>query len=173
LDPPADDGEPVVDETTLPVPVDDEPVGEDTSIQAWATGDFRTRETTIAVHGDVGLLEVRLLSENGYCAHFALDSKLAAGVGRELEREISAFDWHHPLPAFPFQLTVTPLEDPETDVFFCEGEHPVIQVSSKPDDDRISLRVQDETAYLCITMQVCVALALRDCLLAASSACAP
>jgi hypothetical protein len=37
-------------------------------------------------------------------------------------------------------------------------------VSSKPDDDRISLQVHDETAYLCITMQVCVALALRNCL---------
>jgi hypothetical protein len=41
---------------------------------------------------------------------------------------------------------------------------------SKSDDDRISLRVYDETAYLLITMQVCVALALRDCLLAAPSA---
>jgi len=56
---------------------------------------------------------------------------------------------------------VTTLEDPGTDVFFCAGEQPLIRVRSKPDDDRISLRLHDETAYLRITMQVCVAIALR------------
>jgi len=102
--PPADDGGPVVDDEKAlpPLPIDDEPAVEETPHRPWAIGDFRTRETTIAAHRNAWLLEVRLLSASGYCAHFALDSKLAAAVGRRARARnlLSVVITHCPLSLF-------------------------------------------------------------------------
>jgi hypothetical protein len=154
----------VDDEPTRPIPVDDEIAGADTPHRPWASGDFRASQTTIAFQR-TWLVEFRLTSEAGDAVHFALDNELAPAIGRELERGLLDYSRHHRVPTFPLLPPVAALEDSGTDVFFRADNRPVIRVSAPPDDDRISLRLHDETTYLRVSMQVTVAMALRDCLL--------
>ena len=146
------------EETTLPQP----PAEPDIPASAGrpsAGGDLRTYETTFAAMGDGPVVEVQLISEQGYHAHFAMDRKLAARIAHDLEGQLP-----EPYRRERFHLLrapkLAPFDVVETDVFFTVDEALRVTVKQETGRDRIVLGISSDEAYLRITMQVGVAVAV-------------
>jgi hypothetical protein len=147
------------EEKTLPPPPR-EPAISASLGRSSAGGDFRTYETTFAAMGDGPVVEIQLISEQGYRAHFAMDRELAARIAHDLEGQLS-----EPYRRERFHLLrppkLAPFDVVETDVFFTVDEALRVTVMQEtPGGDRIVLAIWSDEASLRITMQVGVAVAV-------------
>lgn len=149
------------EDTPLPVPPDERALVARTRAQA--AGDFRTHETTLQTLAFEDIYEVRLASDSGATAHFAVDTQLAPRLASELERQLSAPYYRHAL----LGQTQTrprrePLGDPGTHIFFTVADQPRLSVEREQDGDRLVLLLFDAETSLHITLQVGVAVELYE-----------
>jgi|HubBroStandDraft_6_1064221.scaffolds.fasta_scaffold667842_2 hypothetical protein len=149
------------DMTPLPVPAESRtPVA---SIRARAIGDFRTYETTLGTLAFDDIYEVRLASDAGHIAHFAVDTQLAPRLAAELRRQLSAPYYRH---EFLGQWASGPrralLGEPGTNIFFAAEDHPHLSIEQERGGDRIVLMLFDAEASLHITLQVGIAIDLYE-----------
>jgi hypothetical protein len=132
-------------------------------IRASATGDFRTYETTFATLAFDDIYEVRLASDSGAMAHFAIDAQLAPRLAGEFKRQLSTPYYRHVLlgqrPSSPRR---EPLGEPGTHIFFTAADQPRFSVEREREGDRLVLMLFDAETSLHITLQVGVALDLCD-----------
>jgi hypothetical protein len=131
--------------------------------RASVTGDFRTYETTFATMAFDDVYEVRLASDSGAMAHFAVDAQLAPRLAGEFKRQLSTPYYRHVLlgqrPSSPRR---EPLGDPGTHIFFTAADQSHLSVEREREGDRMVLMLFDAETSLNITLQVGVALDLYD-----------
>jgi hypothetical protein len=148
------------DKTLPPIPPeDDRDVRSVGAERADARGDFRNHLTTLATRKSGDLFQVRLVSQTGDAAHFAMDARLAERVARELERQLAD---HYDFASLPAPPALLDLEGGVgTDVFFMTDDSPTISVRREEVGGRIVLKVVSEDAYLRVTMHSGVACAIK------------
>ena len=151
--------------TPLPAPPDGRsPVA---PIRASAVGDFRTHQTTLCTLAFEDIYEVRLSSDAGEMAHFAVDARLAPRLAVELKRQLSAPRAHEPLHQCPSSPRRAHLGAPGTHIFFAALDHPNLSVER--DGDRIVLMLFDAETSLHVSFQAGIATDLYEFFATASA----
>ncbi len=148
------------DEGNTPAPAPPDRPGVVVPVRASAGGDFRTYETTLCTLAFEDIYEVRLSSDAGGAAHFAVDAQLASRLAVELKRQLSAPSAHGVLRRCPSSPRRAYLEDPGTHIFFAALDHPKLSVEQ--DGDRIVLMLFDAETALHVSFQAGVAIDLYD-----------
>jgi hypothetical protein len=109
------------------------------------------------------IYEVRLATDGGDSAHFAVDAQLAPRLAAELERQLSTPYYRHLfLGQRPSRPRRARLGDPGTQIFFAAADRPHLSVERERDGDRVVLMLFDTEAALHITLQAAVAIALYE-----------
>lgn len=131
-------------------------------IRARAAGDFRTHETTLWTLAFDDIYEVRLASDAGDTAHFAVDAELAPRLAVELNRQLAASDHHEFLGHRPSSPRRACLGEPGTHIFFAAMDRPQLSIERERGGDRIVLMLFDAHTSLHITFQVGIAIDLYE-----------
>jgi hypothetical protein len=155
------------DEETTPAPAPSERQGAVAPIRARAGGDFRTHETTLCTLAFEDIHEVRLSSDAGEMAHFAVDAQLATRLAVELKRQLFAPHDHKVLRQCPSSPRRAQLGDPGTHIFFAALDHPTLSVEQH--GDRIVLMLFDAETSLHVSFQAGIAADLYEFFATASA----
>jgi hypothetical protein len=145
------------DEETTPAPAPSERQGA-VPIRASAGGDFRTYETTLCTLAFEDIYEVRLSSDAGKTARFAVDAQLAPRLAAELRRRLPGPHAHEVLRQCPSSPRREPLGEPGTHIFFTALDCPNLTVER--DGDRIVLMLFDAQTSLHVSFQAGIAIDL-------------
>lgn len=156
-----------LDDEETPLPVLSEKQEPVARVRASVTGDFRTHETVLSTLAVEDVYEVRLSSDVGETAHFAVDAPLAPQLAVALKRQLSASRDQEVFRECPSSPRRAQLDDPGTHIFFAAVYNPDLSVER--DGDRIVLMLFDALTSLHVSFQAGIAIDLCQFFAAASA----